>query len=586
MSLRLGTLSIAVALLSLHAPPARAHWCDNLWASSYNIVVRPETDTATGGSMSVYVQNNMGYQLVNFKLSASVGGASITATPPTTLKVANTLLPGEKGTWKLSGNGLTKIEDVTFSVSFGSSGQSRYYPTENAAGDGKAVMVVKTDGSLYPATAPLPGLANPTCCGDVAQARSLQYPAMADFEDTSAGLDKLMTLYCAGRASWGGTDGVSQTYCKTATSIDACPTTKPGSGTGSKFDYMHLWAAGELAARKAGLGAERTAALRARLQCGVNDANLGFAGYALIMLGYLGEDPGARTFLEAQSAASGDLGAIAKAALLLLGSAADMTTHKAAVQAGLNSASTFVAAASATALGIAAKDDAAVTGTLIPRVEWIEPDTSDNGQAMYAAHLLALVAWDRRGWAPKGADTGGASFYGNGGTPSGGGGAGGNPGSGGTSARGGASGSGGTSARGGATGSGGTSARGGATGSGGTSARGGASGSGGTSALPTGMGGTTVSPPASGGSTIAPPGSGGATVAPPGSGGADRGGETSGSGGSAGAPDETGGAGGSTGGEKASRGGCAVGRSAAGAPLLLLALPGVALLLARRRRGS
>ena len=188
MNLRLGTLSIAVALLSLHALPARAHWCDNLWASSYNIVVRPETDTATGGAMNVYVQNNMGYQLVNFKLSASVGGASITTTPPTTLKVANTLLPGEKGTWKLSGNGLTKIEDVTFSVSFGSSGQSRYYPTENAAGDGQAALVVQTGGSLSPASAPLPGLANPTCCGDVAHARSRPHPAMAALADPSAGL--------------------------------------------------------------------------------------------------------------------------------------------------------------------------------------------------------------------------------------------------------------------------------------------------------------------------------------------------------------------------------------------------------------
>jgi MYXO-CTERM domain-containing protein len=90
-----------------------------------------------------------------------------------------------------------------------------------------------------------------------------------------------------------------------------------------------------------------------------------------------------------------------------------MTTYKADVQAGLKSSSTFVAAACAAALGIAAKDDTAVTGTLIPLVKWNEPDTAqEDGQGLYAGHLLALVAWDRRQWAANGGDKGAITFYG------------------------------------------------------------------------------------------------------------------------------------------------------------------------------
>jgi len=78
--------------------------------------------------------------------------------------------------------------------------------------------------------------------------------------------------------------------------------------------------------------------------------------------------------------------------------------------------------------GIAAKDDAAVTNALIPLDKWTEPDTEDNGQAIYSAQLLNLVAWDRRGWAPGAGDTGAISFHGE--SPSG---AGGTPGTGGVS---------------------------------------------------------------------------------------------------------------------------------------------------------
>jgi len=607
MILRKGNLFVGFALsLVLISSQAQAHWCDDLWASSYNIVVKPESDTVTAGTpMKIYVQNNMGYQLISFKLSASVGGTALTSTPPTTLKVAGTLLPGEKGIWTISGTGLTKIEDVTFSVSFGNSGESKCYPTKGA----NAVMVVKTDGTLYPAAPPagLDTSGNPGngCTGDVTQARSLQYEAMADFENVGTGLDKLMTLYCTGRASWGSTDGVTPSMCPSPTTNPAsCPNSKPASGTGSKYDYMHLWAAGELAARKSALGA-RLPILRFRLQCGANDGDTGFAGYAMIMLGYLGQDATAQAYLQTQSSAAGDLGTIAKAALYLMGD----TTQKAAVQTGAQSGGAFAKPACAAALGIVDKDDATVSSALIPQVQWTEPDGGNDGKAMFAAHLLALVAWDRRNWAANGADTGGVTFYGDTATGSGGssGGTGGVSGTGGATGAGGATGnkdagvgSDAKAATGGTSGSGGVSSNGGAVpvgsggagGSGGSkSGAGGAIGAGGT----TGPGGTIVY----GGAMVY----GGVTNAggAPSAGGASAAGGNTSPGGSKSSGGSTGSAGGSSGGSLGAGGDtgngsastdsngckCNLGAHAQAAPTMsmyILFMAGMAWIAGRRRR--
>ena len=132
---------------------------------------------------------------------------------------------------------------------------------------------------------------------------------------------------------------------------------------------MHLWAAGDLAIRKASLGT-RLPVFRERLKCGANDGDMGFAGYTLFVLGYLGDDAGAKSFLQTQASASGDIGTIAKAALYLMGD----TTQKADVQAGVKSSSVFVKVACAGALGIVDKDDASVNSAIIPEVKWIEPD--------------------------------------------------------------------------------------------------------------------------------------------------------------------------------------------------------------------
>jgi hypothetical protein len=156
--------------------------------------------------------------------------------------------------------------------------------------------------------------------------------------------------------------------------------------------------------------------LRDRLKCGIADPNLGFAGYALIALGYLGDEPAARTFIQGKIDAGGDLGTIAKAALLLFGNSADSTKYLADVKAGASAANAFVSAACAASLGIVSRDDATVNSVLIPKAKWIEPDTADNGQAMYAAHLINLVSWDRRGHAANAEDKGAVTFI-EGGTP-------------------------------------------------------------------------------------------------------------------------------------------------------------------------
>ncbi|HEY5282917.1 MAG TPA: hypothetical protein VIM14_09020, partial [Polyangia bacterium] len=451
---------LAVTLfLVLSATDARAHWCDDLWSSGYDLVVRPDSDTSP---KQLYVENRWGYQLTNFKLTAtSSGGGAITLTAPTTLKVPNTLLPGEKGIWKIASGNPAKIEDITFDVRFGDTSgatpkQWACYPVLGA----NPVMVVKNDGSLFPTAitgidSPKSNTARGCSLGDVGLGTSLQDQTIADWEDEGAGLDALMHIYCSGRGSWGTAgpvgnyagEGVSPSFCKDSSST-TCPSTKPTASPGSRSDYMHLWAAGALGIRKSALGA-RLPVVRQRLKCGANDGDPGIAGYTLFVLGYLGDDSDAKSFLQTQASASGDIGTIAKAALYLMGD----TTQKSAVQAGVQSSSVWVKVACAGALGIVDKDDASVNTAIIPEVKWIEPDTlggtTDNGKGMYAAHILEIVAFDRRGWVFKGNADGPVTFYGETG-----GGTGGVSGTGGTSGRGGAVGSGGSS---GAAGSGGSS---------------------------------------------------------------------------------------------------------------------------------
>ena len=475
----LGTaMAICLAPLTAHA-----HWCNDLWSSAYNIVVRPSTDTLTvpasgSANWDIYVQNNMGYQLPSFSLTATMGSTKLTATRETQT-TAGVLLPGEKSKYTLavtkSGGGSVAIGDISFSVGFGNSGQDGLYP----AGGGKAVMIRQTDGTLVPA-APPPGIGS-----GVDQARQLQYAAVADFSDATSGISKLMSFYCAGRGSWGANDATVITPACSGTATDCTKATRStaDTGSGTKYDYTKSWAAIELAARKSGLGAN-LATLRTRLQCGASDANLSFAGVALMVLGYLGDDPTARTFLAGKAGGTdANAATIAKAALMLF-SAADATQYDCSKAGGSTSSNTYVKAACLAALAIANNDDTSAK-TLLGMVKWSEPDT-DNAAGLYPSHMLSLVAWSRRGWAANGGDVGSVSFY-----------------AGGTANPTGGSGSGGTTGAGGATGAGGQTvvASGGAAGTptGGNIATGGKLASGGGTVAPTG--GNSVTP--SGGTVMA-----------------------------------------------------------------------------------
>ena len=181
---------VAALFLALPTSQAWAHWCDDLWSSAYDIVVRPDSDVSP---KELYVQNRWGYQLTNFKLTAtSSSGGPVTLTPPTTLKVKDTLLPGEKGIWKITSGSPAKIEDLTFSVRFGDTTgmlntQYACYPVLDAS----PVMVVKNDGTLFPnaikgipkdGTDPKPNTPNGCTYGDVSLGRQLQIQTIADWE--------------------------------------------------------------------------------------------------------------------------------------------------------------------------------------------------------------------------------------------------------------------------------------------------------------------------------------------------------------------------------------------------------------------
>jgi len=393
----------------LHAGAARAHWCDDVWGSSYNITVKPETDSvdvpASGSAdLVVYVQNNMGYPLVNFNLDAEISGeytVQVTRQVPT---LASYLLPEEKVQYTLTisrdGGATVSVEDITFYISFGEGAQSGYYGL-----DGEPVMIRKTDGSLFPD--PPYGLGE-----GYSEALHLRYSAVANYGTLDEALDGLLQEYCAGRRSWDHTSTANRPgYCDDTTSTTC---SSDSLSTPTKYDVERRWSAYELAYRKDVLGA-RAAVFRDRLECAWDDDLLSFKTFAGFVLGYLGEDAGARAFLEGIIASgSTDEQTIAKAALLLFRDPNDASAYHADVVSGLGSATPEVRNACAAALGIVDADDAAVTDYLLPDVRWECPSAcSETDEAGFLpAHLLGLVVWQRRIWAPGAGDTGTVSFYG------------------------------------------------------------------------------------------------------------------------------------------------------------------------------
>ncbi|MFH1810505.1 MAG: hypothetical protein ABIJ09_17320 [Pseudomonadota bacterium] len=323
--------ALAVLCALCWSPRAAAHWCDDLWGSSYNIVVRPEADSvqvpASGTTtLVVRAENNMGYPLINFNLSAQATGFTINISRSAP-KVANYLMPGERLRHTLTversgGSGTLAATDIEFFVSFGEGSQDRLYPYQS----GQAVMVKLAGGGLAPPQrAPSLGAAH-------FQARHLGQAQEADYGTSSTGLNDLLQWYCAGRGSWATGGDTITTRCP-----DTTTTTCPASCTrgDNKYDYQHLWGAEFLAARKGSMSPAQIAEFRTRLACGVDDSHTTFRFFTLMMLGYLGEDATARSFLEGRiSSGSASEQLVAKAALLLFGSAADRTSYHAAVTAG------------------------------------------------------------------------------------------------------------------------------------------------------------------------------------------------------------------------------------------------------------
>lgn len=398
-------IGVLFVLLLALAKPAAAHWCDCLWASAYNIVVRPEVDAvdvpASGeATLAIWVQNNMGYPLKNFSLDASASGYSVSEQLDTNTRTVSSpdpyLLPGEKARYLLriavdsASAGSMLATQLDFSIGFGNgNAQDQYYPT---VGGGAAYMRLP-DGTTYPAAA----ISDPGAGG---QAVHLGSGAIADFGDSPSGLDDLLNEYCVGRARW-MCSSITDTNCGSR-----------ATGGGSNYDYEHLWAAEFLAARKAGLAEDRKNTFRSRLICGYDDDTEAFWSQAIFMLGYLGENATARTFIEerVQNASGTELG-VAKAALLLLGNQTDYTSYHADVVAGMSSGDQWVEIYSAAALGIVDSDNAAVASHLVTTARWEQPDAVNSGLAFTAAHLLDLVTWDRRGWATNAADTGCGGYY-------------------------------------------------------------------------------------------------------------------------------------------------------------------------------
>jgi MYXO-CTERM domain-containing protein len=416
-------LWLGLAAVCLTASPALGHWCDDNWGSAYNLVVRPAQDQVTvpaSGTVTldVYVQNNIGEALRNFVLNATATGYTIAVAGQAGVRTGY-LMPGEKLRYTLtisrSGGGSLGVDAIVFTVSFGDGGQSSQY---GEPARGKDVVVRKNDGSLVPSGT---GTGWSGIDTGNTQARHLYKAAKADYANVGAGFDDLVGLYCAGRRSWDGSGGTYSADCPDATTAPPTCPTRSVTADGSKYDFQQLWAAQELASRKPELTKAAYAAqltkLRKGLRCGWDDTHTVFKYMAGFLLGYLGEDAQARSFLEGVIAGSepADNKTAAKAALMLMGSAADATLYHADVVAGLSSSNTRLKIICAAVLGILDHDDDAVKTQLIPNAVWTCPTTDcgtpDNGTKIFGAHVLAVVAWSRRAYAPLAGDTGEVSFY-------------------------------------------------------------------------------------------------------------------------------------------------------------------------------
>jgi MYXO-CTERM domain-containing protein len=383
-------LAASVAMLGGTLSAAHAAWTEEQWNSGYNIVVRVGSDTIAG-TVDVWAQNNTGMPLPNFGLLVEDG----TATRKTVTRDDHGfLMPGENSHFVVTTK-VTKASDLKLKTKFG------WHAEAEAYGTGSFVVIQDSTCAITPSTDPAQDFAKGT-----AVENCLRRTAEVDFgPDEVAAMGEVLDAYCAGRATWNvGSATPSAKDCRSV-SYDTCPAA-PTATTAAQMEFDGLWQAAQIAIRKAAIRTEWLPKLRSRLQCAAQDPMDTFSTVALFVLGYLGEDAKARAFLEAMTS-DAKRGVVAKAALLLMGKADDLTKYGADVRAGMAGSSAASAACMA-AMTIVAKEDAAAA-KLINLAYWTDP-TSDPAPFV-ASHFLAIAAWEQKHWGPKAKEGVAVTFY-------------------------------------------------------------------------------------------------------------------------------------------------------------------------------
>ncbi|MBI5508447.1 MAG: PKD domain-containing protein [Deltaproteobacteria bacterium] len=448
----LSTVLVAAGVLTPGG--ASAHWCNSLWISRYNLVVRPASDTVTlPGTLDVYVQNNMGYALKAFDLSATASGATVTNIQKPALTQVGSfgyLLPGQKlkYTLTLGGSGAFDVQNISFFVenfgndqNWGNGASSRYGDLDQsrtpgsppASGGGSGFVIKKSTGGVPSGggTFNLPTSYD----GPGSQAMYLRAAAAADWRTAGAvdstAVDNMLRIFC--------TDTLFSTSPRRYCSPTNC-TEEYGSYLTVGY-AEELWAIGELAVRKTGLNGDQIADAVIGANCGATkDQPMEPRLFDMLALGYLGRSQGAWTSpvqsdVRAKLAAAALAGSAnvnvamgAKAAHYITGDATYETDVDGCLASGSYSTETKIlcAAARAIVLGAGGTTDAEMSTYVVNKVYWtsespgfkaINVPTAGNIEGplnitgFYASHVLGLVAWDRRGYAPSAGDSGCVSFY-------------------------------------------------------------------------------------------------------------------------------------------------------------------------------
>jgi len=446
------SLAVLLALATTLAPvAASAHWCDCLWDSRYNVVIRPVVDSievpASGEvRFVIWLQNNMGYPLYDYSVLGYADGftinndSNILVDNPTREPYTNFVMPGERLRHEVivtrNGGGSTlNMEDIGFYIDFGSGNAQpqRYGSSGNSVPSSDTILKRFSDGAMVPA--------DPNIQSDQlnTQARHVRSSARADFAGSAThrtdAMFDLANEYCAGRHAWGSSDPGSPvtqncTSPPTGSGDTDCPGQVRNTST-NKYQWQHLWAAGELAYRKDLLATMDVGSItlldifRDRLRCGQDENVFAFKAYALFIMGYIGDGNftytdgnytggSARAFLEAKAGTSAE-GCAARAGLLLLlpGGDGAFSSTVSAVESCVTQGNGFAEVVAAAALNIRNQDpgDNHMHNEVLSRVGWDREPEASGGLDLFAAHVANLAAWSQRGWSPDAEDTGVVSFY-------------------------------------------------------------------------------------------------------------------------------------------------------------------------------